>query len=169
MSPFYCSADTRVVRSWGSVMTAAPAGSVSLCGMDGIHDLGGMVGFEKVEVEANEPVFHDEWEGRVCVMLGSVLAAGVGNVDKFRHAIERLPARRYLSSSYYERWLSAIETLLIEGGILTREQIEERMEQIVEGSNPDFDEPRPRDVGPTTGDRPRRRRSGIRCANKTPR
>ena len=55
-----------------------------------------MVGFEKVEVEANEPVFHDRWEGRVYVTLGSVLAAGIGNVDRFRHAIERIPARRYL-------------------------------------------------------------------------
>ena len=119
--------------------------------MDGIHDLGGMVGFEKVEVEANEPVFHDKWEGRVYVMLGSVLGSGVGNVDKFRHAIERMPAKRYLKSSYYERWLCSIETLLIEDGVLTRQQIEQRMEQILEGSNPHFDVPRPKEIDRAAG------------------
>ena len=32
--------------------------------MDGIHDMGGMHGFGKVEPEPNEPVFHAPWEGR---------------------------------------------------------------------------------------------------------
>ena len=31
--------------------------------MDGVHDMGGMDGFGKVEVEKNEPVFHASWEG----------------------------------------------------------------------------------------------------------
>ena len=30
--------------------------------MDGIHDMGGMDGFGKVEPEPNEPVFHAPWE-----------------------------------------------------------------------------------------------------------
>ena len=36
--------------------------------MDGVHDMGGMDGFGKIEVEKNEPVFHAEWEGRVLAM-----------------------------------------------------------------------------------------------------
>ena len=32
--------------------------------MDGIHDMGSMHGFGKVEPEKNEPVFHAAWEGR---------------------------------------------------------------------------------------------------------
>ena len=31
--------------------------------MNGVHDMGGMQGFGKVEPEPNEPVFHSEWEG----------------------------------------------------------------------------------------------------------
>ena len=31
--------------------------------MDGVHDMGGMDGFGKIEVEKNEPVFHAEWRG----------------------------------------------------------------------------------------------------------
>ena len=36
--------------------------------MDGVHDMGGMDGFGKVEPEPNEPVFHAPWEGRVLAM-----------------------------------------------------------------------------------------------------
>jgi nitrile hydratase len=32
--------------------------------VDGVHDLGGLEGFGRVEVEADEPVFHFEWERR---------------------------------------------------------------------------------------------------------
>ncbi|TMJ64978.1 MAG: nitrile hydratase subunit beta, partial [Alphaproteobacteria bacterium] len=32
--------------------------------MDGVHDMGGMDGFGRVEPERNEPVFHAPWEGR---------------------------------------------------------------------------------------------------------
>ncbi len=31
--------------------------------MNGIHDLGGMHGLGPVLAEANEPVFHEPWEG----------------------------------------------------------------------------------------------------------
>jgi nitrile hydratase len=43
---------------------------------------------------------------------------GVFNDDELRDAIERLPPERYLGSSYYERWLAAIEMLVTEKGIL---------------------------------------------------
>ena len=40
--------------------------------MDGVHDMGGMDGFGKVEPEANEPVFHHRWEGRVLAMSRAI-------------------------------------------------------------------------------------------------
>ena len=43
--------------------------------------------------------------------------------DEFRHAIERIPPAQYLASSYYERWLAAAETLLVERGVVTREEL----------------------------------------------
>ena len=36
--------------------------------MSGIHDMGGVDGFGKVEPEFDEPVFHETWEGRVMAM-----------------------------------------------------------------------------------------------------
>jgi nitrile hydratase beta subunit len=89
--------------------------------MNGVHDMGGMDGFGAVVREENEPVFHAEWERRIYgLAIGGVLAR---SADEFRHAIERIPPARYLASSYYERWLAAVETLLVERGIATRDEL----------------------------------------------
>jgi nitrile hydratase len=90
--------------------------------MNGVHDMGGMHGFGRVVVERDEPVFHAGWERRVFALASAALGAGVANVDEFRHAIERIPPARYLASSYYQRWLDAVESLLIEKGVLTRDE-----------------------------------------------
>ena len=45
--------------------------------MDGIHDMGGMHGFGKVEPEPNEPVFHEKWEGRVFALTRAISYTGV--------------------------------------------------------------------------------------------
>ena|ERR1700687_1864652 len=91
--------------------------------MNGVHDMGGMDGFGPVVREADEPVFHAEWERRVFVLVSSALGAAQINLDEFRHAIERIPPGQYLASSYYERWLAAAETLLVERGMITREEL----------------------------------------------
>ncbi len=96
--------------------------------MDGIHDLGGMHGFGPIEREADEPVFHAPWEGRVFALdlVVEGFVEGV-NIDAFRHAVERLDPVTYLTASYYEKWLAAIETLLAEGGVLSRAEIDARV------------------------------------------
>ncbi|MGH7949202.1 MAG: nitrile hydratase subunit beta [Candidatus Binataceae bacterium] len=91
--------------------------------MNGVHDMGGMHGFGSAAPEANEPVSHAEWEKRTFGLANLLLGRGLANVDEFRHAIERIPPARYLASSYYERWLEAVETLIVEKGILTRDQL----------------------------------------------
>jgi nitrile hydratase len=47
-----------------------------------------------------------------------------------RHSRERMPPARYLEAGYYERWLHGFETLLVEKGLLTREEIERRMAEL---------------------------------------
>src|SRR5215469_5970120 len=91
--------------------------------MNGVHDMGGMDGFGRVQPEVNEPVFHADWERRVLALVVSVLTLTGRNMDEFRHAIERIPPARYLTSSYYERWLRAAETLLVERAIITGEEL----------------------------------------------
>jgi nitrile hydratase beta subunit len=91
--------------------------------MNGIHDMGGMDGFGPVTPEENEPVFHAPWESRVYAMANFALRHAGVNIDEFRHAIERIPPGRYLNSSYYERWLAAIESVLVDHGVITREEL----------------------------------------------
>jgi len=94
--------------------------------MDGVHDLGGAAGFGPVEVEFAEPVFHAPWEGRVFGLAGAVLSAGGFNTPTFRHAIERMDPTHYLSSSYFEHWLTALASLAVEGGLVDRDQLRAR-------------------------------------------
>src|SRR5512143_1217987 len=94
--------------------------------MDGIHDLGGKQGFGSVIREADEPVFHERWEARVC---GMALTGGGGsarNTDHFRHSIERIDPAAYLTHGYYGRWLGGLETRIVEAGILDTAQITRR-------------------------------------------
>jgi hypothetical protein len=88
--------------------------------MNSVHDMGGTHGYGPVVVEQDEPVFHEPWEGRVYGMMRGLRAAGLFNLDEFRHAQERLPPGQYLSSSYYQRWLAALELLVSETGAEVR-------------------------------------------------
>jgi len=91
--------------------------------MNGVHDMGGMDGFGAVVREAEEPVFHADWERRLFGLVILAMPAVDVNIDEFRHAIERIPPGKYLASSYYERWLAAFEILLVERGIVAREEL----------------------------------------------
>ena len=87
--------------------------------MNGVHDMGGMDGFGKVEVEPNEPMFHAEWEARVLAMVRAMGAAGAFNIDTSRFYREMLPPHVYLSSSYYGKWQLGLEDLLMDKGYIT--------------------------------------------------
>jgi nitrile hydratase beta subunit len=91
--------------------------------MNGVHDLGGMHGFGPVMREPNEPVFHSEWEQRVFAMALTAMGRRVWNVDEFRRAIECMLPARYLAATYYEKWLHALESLLLEKGAVTPEEL----------------------------------------------
>jgi nitrile hydratase len=92
--------------------------------MDGVHDMGGMDGFGKVEPELNEPPFHAPWEGRVLAMQRAMGYAGAWHIDHSRFAQEQLPPVTYLSVSYYQRWALAMEKNVIERGYVTPEELE---------------------------------------------
>ncbi len=91
--------------------------------MDGIHDMGGMHGFGKVEAEPNEPVFHAAWEGHCLAINRAMSYAGAFNIDQSRAAIEELPPEVYLSSSYYKKWALRLENLLVKLGLADAEEI----------------------------------------------
>lgn len=92
--------------------------------MNGIHDMGGMHGFGPIVRERDEPVFHSEWERRMFAIALAVMGRRCFNVDEFRRTIERIPPDEYLRASYYERWLRAVENLLIGKGVVERAELD---------------------------------------------
>ncbi len=92
--------------------------------MDGIHDMGGMDGFGKVEVEQNEPPFHGRWEGRVMALQRTMIYAGGWNIDHARYAQERIAPNIYLDASYYEKWALAMETNVVERGLAGADELQ---------------------------------------------
>jgi nitrile hydratase len=91
--------------------------------MNGIHDMGGMDGFGAVAPEQGEPVFHAPWEGRVMAMYFALSALGEFTADVGRYWVETLPPEVYLSTSYYERWLTRFERQLPAFDLVTEAEL----------------------------------------------
>lgn len=94
--------------------------------MDGIHDMGGMDGFGKVEAEMDEPVFHEPWEGRVLALNRAIGSAGIWNIDMGRYGIELLAPGVYLAASYYQKWFLRLERMCVQHGLVDADEIAAR-------------------------------------------
>ena len=91
--------------------------------MNGVHDMGGLQGFGPVRPERDEPVFHADWERQAMGL--TVLMGGTGqwNLDQARSARESLPPALYLSSSYYQIWIEALERLMLARGLVHPDEL----------------------------------------------
>ncbi len=70
----------------------------------------------------------EDWE-RLADAINSALGAkGLQSTDQHRRAIEGLD--NYRDLSYYERWVAATERLLVEKGVVTSAEIDERAAEI---------------------------------------
>src|SRR5215813_8876233 len=93
--------------------------------MNSAHDLGGMHGLGPInaEPEAQEPVFHADWERRVFGLVRAIGALGQWTGDMSRHARERQHPVEYLRHSYYENWLAGLEKLVVEADLVAPEEL----------------------------------------------
>jgi nitrile hydratase len=91
--------------------------------MIGAQDMGGQMGFGPVAPEADEPVFHADWERRAFALNIAAGAMGVWTVDTGRYLRETLPPATYLASSYYELWIRGLERLLTSSGLASAEEL----------------------------------------------
>ena len=95
--------------------------------MSKVHDRGGWPNDNPIDRSEHNM---DEWERRVA-SLSSVLGdKGLKNADQLRRAIESLSQDQYETLSYYEKWTAAMETLLVEQGVMTREEIDQKMDEL---------------------------------------
>jgi nitrile hydratase beta subunit len=89
--------------------------------VNGVHDMGGMHGLGPIAPEADEPVFHHRWEGRVHAM--TMASPTRSNIDAGRHQRELIPGPQYLAMTYYEKWFRSLSELLLKAGLVTREEL----------------------------------------------
>jgi nitrile hydratase subunit beta len=112
--------------------------------MNGVHDMGGMHGLGPVTPEADEPVFHHDWEARTHALV--IASPTRGNIDAGRHQRELIPGPDYLRMTYYEKWFAALcEMLLAKGVVSETELCSGRADPAAPKATPLL---KPADVGP---------------------
>ena len=93
-----------------------------------VHDRGGWP--DAGPIERTEHAY-TMWEKRIDAIRGVLGAKQLIRTDELRRAIEGIEPRQYEQLSYYERWIVAIEALLVEKGLLTRAEIDRKMDEWV--------------------------------------
>ncbi len=91
--------------------------------MNGPHDVGGGMAFGPINPEADEPVFHADWEKRALGLVIASGALGAWNIDESRRTRESLHPAVYYNSSYYEIWIRGLELLLQRHGFVTEQDL----------------------------------------------
>ena len=95
--------------------------------MPKVHDRGGWPTNEPIDQGDHQLM---DWERRVDGLRSVLGQKGLVKTDELRRAIESLPPEQYESLSYYERWTAALELLLVEKGLLTREEIARKVAEL---------------------------------------
>jgi nitrile hydratase subunit beta len=90
-----------------------------------VHDRGGAPDAGPIDRSEHE---YSLWEKRTDALLRCLWERGIISVDEHRRAIESIEPGAYEALSYYERWLVALESLLIEKGILTQAEIDGKID-----------------------------------------
>jgi hypothetical protein len=90
-----------------------------------VHDRGGRPGAGPIDRSEHELA---DWELRADALMGALRARGIINVDEMRRAIESMPPQKYERASYYERWLFAMEAILVEKGLLAEGELDARLD-----------------------------------------
>jgi hypothetical protein len=88
-----------------------------------MHDIGGVPRYlcEAIDVEPHELTELDRTVDAIRQILGG---KKIMSVDELRRGIEALPEADYLRLSYYQRWLCAITTILLEKGVIAPDELQ---------------------------------------------
>jgi len=93
-----------------------------------VNDVGGLPGMA-VRQETHPATLHQK---RVDALYGLLTSPPVSafRVDSIRRTIESNTAEDYRNFGYYDKWIRAVHSVLIEQQILTAEEVEARMQEI---------------------------------------
>ena len=92
--------------------------------MTRVHDMGGRFGDGPVLPEPQGVAqFTADWHPRALALTLAAGSLGQWNIDVSRHARERLSPKDYARFSYYEKWIAGLADLLVETGVLDRNDL----------------------------------------------
>ena len=91
------------------------------------HDMGGDPEAGAIDRSQHQM---DDWEMLADALNQALGVKGIKCTDETRRAREDMDSEEYLSLSYYERWLASLETILVEKGFTTREEIDRKVAEI---------------------------------------
>ena len=92
------------------------------------HDVGGLE-FGPIDREEHDLAL---WEKRTDAMLRLLVSPEkrAFTVDGMRRVIEDYGQQQYDRTTYYEKWIRAVRNLVVEQGVVTREEVEARMAEV---------------------------------------
>jgi hypothetical protein len=90
----------------------------------GHHDIGGLPGAGPID--QTEHTLSD-WEVLADAVNQALGARGVKRTDEMRRAREEMDSEAYRNLTYYERWIASMEAILVEKGILTKDEIDRKL------------------------------------------
>ena len=94
--------------------------------MRGPHDLGGLPD-GPVDAAPYDLTF---WEKQIDALRGVIGMKGIVTTDENRRYIEALGHDAYSTLTYYERWTAALSRQMVDKGILTQDEIDQRVAEV---------------------------------------
>ena len=91
------------------------------------HDMGGDPEAGAIDRSQHQM---DDWEILADALNQALGVKGIKCTDETRRTREDMDSEEYLSLSYYERWIASLETILVEKGFTTREEIDRKVAEI---------------------------------------
>jgi hypothetical protein len=94
--------------------------------MPAIHDRGGWPDDTPIDRAEHDLAL---WEQRTDAMMRLLSSPDrrIIRVDELRRSIESIEPEKYETYGYYQRWLTALEMLVVEKGVVTREELDTRL------------------------------------------
>jgi len=84
--------------------------------------MGGMHGFGPVDRQ-NDYAFRADWQRKAFGIVEALAGVVPFNADMHRQALERISAEEYLRHDYFEKWVMATETLLLQAGLVNESEL----------------------------------------------
>lgn len=92
--------------------------------MPRFSNVGGVQGFGPIDTSDNYQPFDWVWQARVWAINNVVPTRYGHRGDEKRDLSEQLPAEVQMEQGYYERWLTRLETMLVEDGVLAEGELD---------------------------------------------